>query len=177
MRLTRRKTLLGLGTLATSVGLIGASGAFDTVEADRDFDVEVSGDSEALLEFSNEDGDYVETEVGMIQISIGGKGENDEGLNDNAVTKFTELFDIVNNGTESVGVWLDTNNIAGVSFSNNDDDSGLNAEADAVTVTNSDPITVDLEVDTNYYTEPEQGEYNITVHADTEDAGDSSSSE
>ena len=49
MNLTRRNTVIGIGTLAAGAGVIGGSGAFDSVEANRSFEINVSGDAGALL--------------------------------------------------------------------------------------------------------------------------------
>src|SRR6056297_3861221 len=39
MQLTRRNTIIGLGTVAAGAGIISGSGAFDSVEANRSFEV------------------------------------------------------------------------------------------------------------------------------------------
>lgn len=49
MQLTRRNTLIGLGTITTGADVIGGSGALASVEANRSFGVSVSGDVGALL--------------------------------------------------------------------------------------------------------------------------------
>jgi hypothetical protein len=49
MRLTRRNALIGLGTVAAGAGVIGGSGAFTSVEADRSMNVETTGDDSAAL--------------------------------------------------------------------------------------------------------------------------------
>ncbi|SFS98173.1 hypothetical protein SAMN04488556_3665 [Halostagnicola kamekurae] len=179
MRVTRRKTLFGLGTLAGGVGLIGASGAFDTVQAERDFDVEVADDSQALLEFTvPEDSQYVEMsgeedEAQVVQISIGaGDDTESAGLNENATTTFDALFTIGNNGTEDVSVHF-SHDIAGVTFyQGTDDDAPLDQENAATVEVGESDLDVGLKVDTGDggYEEPDDDEvYSITVHANSED--------
>lgn len=178
MKVTRRKTLFGLGALAGATGLIGASGAFDTVRADRDFDVEVADDDRALLEFTvPEESQYVEMSGGedepqVIRISIGaGDDAESAGLNENATTTFDALFTIGNNGTEDVAVWFD-HDVDGVAFyqGTNDDTALDESNAATVEVGESD-LDVGLRVDTGDggYEDPEDDEvYSITIHADAE---------
>ena len=47
MRLTRRNALIGLGTVAAGAGVIGGTGAFTSVDADRTVSISTTGDGSA----------------------------------------------------------------------------------------------------------------------------------
>ncbi len=105
MNHTRRRLLLGIATLGAGAGLIGGTGAFTSVEADREVTVEFADDSEALLEMTspNEEGEgrsYVsidEGDDGTISIII-------EDVNRNAKTKIDNLVRFQNNGSQTVSL-------------------------------------------------------------------------
>lgn len=183
MQLTRRNTIIGLGVLSAGAGIIGGSGAFDTVEADRSFEVEVAGDAAALLGLEALNQTIAGTEQG-------GAGGNDvlyfrlqadaEGVNENAVTGFFEVFQITNNGSQTVEVTIDTGAAEGVTFqitesrgSNSDVVSeDLDLELDGVSLDPTQSVTVDLEIDTTTiggYTEPSEP-YQMTLRAESSDA-------
>ncbi|RQG92975.1 hypothetical protein EA462_01810 [Natrarchaeobius halalkaliphilus] len=107
MRLTRRNAILGLGTLAAGTGAIAATGAFDTVEADREVSVEFSDDSDATLTMvpnpdregndnfgEGETLDVSQTD-GEIQISL-------NRINRNARVTFSDLVQFTNNGSQDI---------------------------------------------------------------------------
>ncbi len=180
MKLTRRNTLIGLGGLAGGAGLIGGTGAFDTVQADRDFDVELDDDASALLALLQIDEEYVQVsddDNEMLEIDIG--TEDDAGLNDEALTTFTDLFAVGNNGTEDVYVWFETGEAEGVTFIDGDGDSitgDTNAQEIEVGDHSEDPdgadLVVGLEIDTRSSSEETYNEGDIstiTVHAETTD--------
>lgn len=154
MALTRRNTLIGLGTLAGGFGLISATGAFDTVAAERDFEVDVADDSDALLQLQAADNDYAEEDDGMVGINI-------DNLNENAVSTL-EVFDITNDGTQAVGVSIDETP-DGIDFQNPDGES----LEDPQTLEEEGTLTVMLEVDTGEYdAEGDTESFTITADAD-----------
>ncbi|MDJ1433730.1 hypothetical protein [Halostagnicola sp. A-GB9-2] len=190
MKITRRNTLIGLGGLAGGIGLIGGTGAFDTVQADRDFAVELDGDASALLQLIPLDEDYVQfdgEDNELLEINIG--TDDDAGINDNAVTTFNDLFLVANNGTEDVDIWFETGeDVEGVTFKAGDaditggDENSENIEPggvredieeDDLDEEEGDYMLVSLEIDTTAdggYTEPDDGNgYSITVHASTDE--------
>ena len=125
--MNRRTVLIGLGGLAVGGGALVATGAFDTVEAERSVTVETTGDAEALLALEPaERGDETDTdsenafveqnEDGLLEITFGDEdGVAGGGLNLNAKTVFEELVDIRNQGTQD-GVAL------GLAFTDDSDD-------------------------------------------------------
>jgi len=112
MRLTRRNALIGLGTVAAGAGVIGGSGAFTSVEADRSMSVETTGDDSAalgLIPAGSNDGsttananDYVDDSGDTIEIDLSATDNGASGLNQNAKTILENLVTVVNNGTQTV---------------------------------------------------------------------------
>lgn len=112
MKLNRRNVLVGLGTIVAGGGAALGTGAFSTVEAERNVSIETAGDSGALLglEITNdtlrgEDDDTIEFDL-----------ESD--LNIDATTTFDEALRISNNadpdddiGTISVEITADGDNL------------------------------------------------------------------
>lgn len=122
MAVTRRNTLIGLGALAGGAGIIGGTGAFDTVEADRQFDVDVGGDQGALLALSDNESPIVDEVGDLLEITL-----EDHHLNDNATTIFEAAFNIHNQGTNEVDLDLEftdsDGNSVGVGITGEDDDA------------------------------------------------------
>jgi hypothetical protein len=118
MRLTRRNALIGLGTVAAGAGVVGGSGAFTSVEANRSVSVTTAGDTGAALAISPaDDGDGNATsnaseytnandadsfDGDTFEITIG--DGDDAGLNIDAVTTIENLFELTNNSPNSVAV-------------------------------------------------------------------------
>ena len=114
----RRKFVVGLGALASGSAAAVGTGAFTSVTATRDIDVEVADDASAYLRLEGAGGansDYVTDNGngGTLAISLDsgnssdvGAGGNDggEGVNQNAVTEIDDLFTIQNQGTQEVTV-------------------------------------------------------------------------
>ncbi|THE65214.1 hypothetical protein D8Y22_08350 [Salinadaptatus halalkaliphilus] len=101
--MNRRNVLVGLGTIVAGGGAALGTGAFSTVTAERTVSVETAGDSDAFLALTAAEGaeDYVDTDGDTIEIDIGGDGD---GINQDALTRFEELVEITNNGTNSVDI-------------------------------------------------------------------------
>ena len=131
MALTRRNTIVGLGALAAGAGVIGGTGAFTAVEADREVSVEATGDDAALLAIapndetigpsggiSSRDGSELVAYPGDTShyVTAGGDSgvaalefddEEDVAANLNARTRFDDLLVIQNNGTQDVGIYVE----------------------------------------------------------------------
>ena len=109
MRLTRRNALIGLGTVAAGAGVIGGSGAFTSVEAERTVNVSTEGDASAALSLAaagtdNSD-DYVTTPNNQIQLNLSGTqggSADSSGLNQDAITKIASLITVTNNGSQDL---------------------------------------------------------------------------
>jgi hypothetical protein len=99
-----------MGSLAAGGAAAMGTGAFSSVEADRSVSVAVENDADAYLGLQPLDNSnanqYVSSTDGTVEINIGGSGNGGTGVNKNAVTKFNELFEITNQGTQSVLVYI-----------------------------------------------------------------------
>jgi len=186
MQLTRRNTIIGLGTIAAGAGVIGGSGAFDSVEANRSFEVSVSGDAGALLGLNATN----DTIAGM---ESGGAGGNQiiyfkinesetsgaNSINENGKTRFYDAFSITNNNnnqTVLVRIIL-AGGMDGVSFTLADEralydqagSSPTDLVEESVELTTGESISLDLQIDTTEdggYVEPTGGNpYQITIRA------------
>jgi hypothetical protein len=110
--------LFALLAVFAAIGLVAASGAFTSVAADRTAQVNVTGDSSALLELSEP------SEIDEGAVNIGADGEatidltsdgltNANGLNPNATTALTPLLNVTNQGTEPVNITIDVTSVGG----------------------------------------------------------------
>jgi hypothetical protein len=101
-----------MGSLAAGGAATIGTGAFTSVEADRTVSVNVANDSEAFLALTPSDGSnaaYADENNGTLQININdaASGVNGTGLNDNALTIIRDIFQIENQGTQDVFVWIE----------------------------------------------------------------------
>lgn len=108
----RRKFVAGLGSL-TAAGAAGIStGAFTSVQADRNVAVEVADDSDAFLQLEPADGpngEYATTSGGTLAIDLSGSNPTNAGgtgVNARAITVIERVFAIENQGTQEVDVTL-----------------------------------------------------------------------
>jgi hypothetical protein len=162
--------LLTLILLFAAVGLIIATGAFSTVEAERTATVDVAGDANALLQLQSENDDYVSTTGGVIQIDL--EGNNDAtGLNPDARTVLTPLVNITNQGGHEVIVNITASNdgsqIDGQDF---DDvvtivDGDGNEYADETVPSGQSASAFGLEIDLTDVTEGADFSFDITIKA------------
>jgi hypothetical protein len=110
MRLTRRNALIGLGTVAAGAGVVGGSGAFTSVTANRTVNVQTAGDGSAALTLEPTDSSNASEYVtapsdGTIQLDLDGTSDNSassSGLNQNAKTTINDLVKITNNGSQAI---------------------------------------------------------------------------
>lgn len=107
----RRHILSALGTLAAGGALTTATGAFSSVQADRDISVNVAGDASAFLGIapaSGPNGAYADMSNGPLTLNFTGTNGNvgGTGVNSDAITSFAEVFEIRNNGTQEIDVTI-----------------------------------------------------------------------
>lgn len=145
MALTRRNTIVGLGALAAGAGVIGGTGAFTTVEADRDVELAAAGDADANLALfvANDDlGDNNE----VISLDI-------DGLNLQAITTYDNAVFIGNDGTEEVAISIRssgseeydlTDGSQILEFSAGSDDYDLEAHGDHPSAFGNDDLVENL---------------------------------
>lgn len=91
MKLNRRNVLVGLGTIVAGGGAALGTGAFTSVEAERDIEINIANDeSSALLGLEAGDSEYITTDGGLLQVDL-------PNLNQNAETRIENAFIITNN--------------------------------------------------------------------------------
>jgi hypothetical protein len=100
----RRKFIIGTGALAVGSAAAVVTGAFTSVSAARSVDVAVAGDESALLALrpcSGPNGAYANIgEDGQFELNV-------PNLNGNAFTRIDEVFEMVNQGTQPVVVYIE----------------------------------------------------------------------
>ena len=118
--MNRRKLIATLGaTAAATSGAVG-TGAFTSVSADRSVSVAVAGDQNAFLRIgpcTDDSGNptpnsaYAQFEGGTFTLDLTGANGNDppagSGVNADAVSRFDDVFEIRNQGTQPIGAWLE----------------------------------------------------------------------
>ena len=95
----RRKFIAGLGALAGGAGVAMGTGALSATEANRHMTGRVVNDSDAYVSMYGtwENGHYVETDRGRNDKEIAldfSEAGNGDGLNDNAVSHFDNVFHV-----------------------------------------------------------------------------------
>lgn len=150
-----RRIALALVVLAGAMAFVSASGAFTSVTADRTMQVSVAGDADALLGLSphsgpNGAGAYAQTTNGQLEILIDGTNTAGSGVNLNARTEIRDVFNVTNQGTQSIDVWIDKSgdNTALVTFGNATGVQMDGSSGDAQTIGTGETIEVGLVIDT-----------------------------
>ena len=105
----RRKFVIGAGALATGSAAAMGTGAFDLVSARRDFTVEARGDDDGAflgLQSGSTDGtsDYAEVDDDTLAIDF--SNNHADGVNEEADSRFDDVFTVTNNGTQDVPIRL-----------------------------------------------------------------------
>ena len=117
----RRKFVIGAGALATGSAAAVGSGAFTSVQADRDITVDVADDDEAFLRLSehpsNPNAAYADVDEGTLAVDIStdnpdqgdeyGDEFQGEGVNKEASTNILEIAVAKNQGTQNATVYVD----------------------------------------------------------------------
>ena len=101
MKLNRRNTLIGLGSLVAGSGALIGTGAFSSVEADRSVTVNTAGDGAANIQLSAKSPEATVSD-GTLSVDL-------SKINFDAVTDFGEVFGITNNtaGSSDINVHLE----------------------------------------------------------------------
>lgn len=126
-----RGKLLALIAFVVAASMVTATGAFTSVTAERNVDVNVAGDKNAYLALEPGDGkngkEYATMNNGELAVNLDSDNENidGQGVNPNATTTIDHVFKITNKGSQDVNVKITT---------------GKNSSTDAVTFyTGSNP--------------------------------------
>ncbi|WP_336038250.1 hypothetical protein [Halobacterium yunchengense] len=112
----RRKFIAGVGSLAAASAAAMGTGAFTSVSANRSLSVEVADDADALLGLSPSDGSnaaYAEETGGTLEFNFDedATGVDGDGVNDDARTIIRDVFQITNQGTQDVYVFVEVEDI------------------------------------------------------------------
>jgi hypothetical protein len=150
MRMNRRNVLAGIGALTAGGGAIFGSGAFSSVEAQRNAKFTVTNDGSAELGLSG-DGTYVtSTDTGnggqtIIEFQF-------DSLNDNATSVFEGVLDVTNSssdGTEKSVYIQDAGTVTPGGVVDFEDSSGNSVvgSTNAIAVSNGSTVTFDIVID------------------------------
>ena len=120
--------LFALLAIFAAIGIVTATGAFTSVQADRSMNVTVDDDTTAILGLEPYNGPngynptdggsttssegYADLENGVLRINLGGyNGGTPAGqsLNYNATTQFNNVFNISNNGQSDITYYITRN--------------------------------------------------------------------
>lgn len=153
----RRKFIAGVGSLAAGGAAALGTGAFTSVTATRNIDVEVADDASAYLRLEGTGGGnsgYVTDDGNGGTLSINLDSSNDgprgDGVNPDAVTEIDDLFDIENQGTQEVEVGLTKtgDNSGLVEFYPNSGYTGDPLSTSDITLTTGGSETISMKIDT-----------------------------
>ncbi|ELZ49494.1 hypothetical protein C465_07986 [Halorubrum distributum JCM 9100] len=107
--MNRRNILAAIGALGAGGAIITGTGAFTSVEANRNVSVTVEGDANAYLSLDdtgNANSKYLNTNsTDELEIDLTGNNSTDAGgtgVNADAVTVIEDLFEVRNQGTQEV---------------------------------------------------------------------------
>jgi hypothetical protein len=145
--------------------MVAATGAFTSVEADRTVSVNVSDDSDALLQMtengSSANGAYAADDGGQIVIDLDDpSGVDGAGVNDNATTKIYHIVNVTNQGSQSVGLSATVSN--------------TNSDVDVTVVANHSSPDQDIDLNSGTINGLDVGETaSLGVVIETNDAGSS----
>jgi hypothetical protein len=132
-----RGKLVALLAVFVAVGLVTGTGAFSTVEAQRTADVNVAGDSSALLGLQAGNSDLIQVDNDQVAIKLS-SSSNAAGVNKNATTTVdqSQFLNVTNNGAQNtveINLQYNTSDNVDVYFvvngSDVDDDSSGSLDA------------------------------------------------
>ncbi|WP_127341336.1 hypothetical protein [Halorubrum sp. 48-1-W] len=107
-----KKLFFVLGATSGGTAIVG-SGAFSSIQAERGVSVEVVGDESALLTLEPTDGpngkDASIGGDGMLEVQVCEENDRVEGsgVYPNSWYDLGKVYEITNQGTQSVGVWIE----------------------------------------------------------------------
>jgi hypothetical protein len=148
----RLRTRLFVVLAVFGIGLfVAGTGAFTAVSAERTVSVNVAGDSSALLELTPHNGPngaYASQTGGELEISF--DGVTATGVNQDANTTLSRVFNVTNQGTQGTDVYI-TKNGPNASLVTFEDDSGSRIDdglGNAVSVPIGNTVQVTIVVNT-----------------------------
>jgi len=134
------------------------TGAFSSITAERSAEVSVAEDANAYLAMEpaanspNGEGGYAsQTSSGELALDFTGDYAADNGgggVNANAVTDVDRVFNITNQGTQPVAVWVEDGGVSEVMFYQDADGTTIEDSSNAATVAPGETVQVSVEFDT-----------------------------
>lgn len=171
-----RRLAIVLLTASVVTSAIYATGAFTSLTAERDANIQVAGDAAGYLSIkpaSGPNGEYATLRAGTLHISVGGVlGQQSGGVNQNAVTVIHDIFTITNHGSQSVAIWVTDKSVA-VTFTGGPQAMRLEGKDHAITLKPGDTLSVGLSVDTRGANADVSKLTAVEIHADSKIAGES----
>lgn len=150
--------LFALFAIFAAIGLVTATGAFTTVEAQRTVAVDVAGDSSALLGLepnsTSPNDQYATTENNQIVIDFSSSalGTNATGVNVNATTQADHVINVTNNADRDITLSVQsTNNNPNANVTLYEGTDPVNNEINStssITLTSGEQTTVGVFVNT-----------------------------
>ena len=163
--------LFALLAVFAAIGLVAASGAFTTVEADRTADVNTAGDDSALLQLdpstSSNGEDYASTVDGQLELDLA--GASGDGVNLDANTNVDDVFKVTNQGTQEITLHITKSgdNTGLVTFYEGtaSGTSGTpigTSDSNDIDITTGETVTISINIDTTDQTTLTGGEDILT---------------
>lgn len=171
----RRVGLLVFLGLVGGLTLVAGTGAFSSAAVDRPVAVELASDLDgAYLQLApaagpngafahDRDGD------GTLELAFDREvvGVDGAGPNPNALTRLVAVFTVTNQGTTTVGVWLDDGDVPAITLFTTEGAHGpLESRRTAVTLAPGEAVGVGLEIDARGERAGTRLLSRIIVHAD-----------
>ena len=146
-RSSRRKVIVGLAALLGGSGAAVGSGAFTTVESQRDVSIETAGDDGALLSLVPAGSETI-VEVGEDDLL----GFDIDNLNRDARTTFRPAFAVTNNGSNEVAFYVESQTDVGdgeiLNFQENGSEDSIVGSDNSITLSSEGgSAAIDLEID------------------------------
>lgn len=158
MRLNRRNVLVGLGTIVAGGGAALGTGAFSSVEAQREVTVDVTDDTAALIGLTAGTSSYVNEDGGsdnnLLKIDLSSDElENADGINLDGTLTIEDAFTITNNHDGGVEITIGdsgtvSSNDVAISFRGEPDGALISEESLDQAGGTDNTIDVTIEIDT-----------------------------
>ncbi|MCU4926401.1 hypothetical protein OB905_10450 [Halobacteria archaeon AArc-dxtr1] len=169
--ISRRNTLVGIGSLVAGGGAVLATGAFSTVEAERSVNIETAGDGSALLQIVANDGDFDgvdDTGGDTVELSF-------NSINIEATTGFDDLLTVTNNGDQDVDLHVensdgeDTLSDGEVTLNFENDNSSVHGGGNSVEVISGGSVELSLDLVVGDASDEEDFNIDVTFVANAQE--------
>ena len=173
--------LTALAACLLALALVTGSGAFDAVVADRSAVVDVASDADALLGLtphSGPNGAFTYVSGGELVLDVSGTNPNSDatagpiygatGINARSLTRVDDVFDVTNQGTAPVCVWLTEDSTAVSLFATTDDHGSVQTPGEGFVLTPGETLTVGFAVDSRGVVVGDRLLDGVTIHADAD---------